>query len=373
MKFVASTTGLIKALQLANGVISSNVVIPILEYFLFEVQQDGKLVITATDLETSIRTQVEVEARENGRMAVPAKLMLDILKSLPEQPVTFTLDADSQSISMVSDNGRYKISGENPEDFPTFPSMDQPTTFEMEASHGARGLVSTLFAVGNDELKPAMAGLLFEVTPDNIRMVSTDGNKLVRYRRLDARANREDHFIVPRKSVNLLKNSLSGVNEPVQVQYNQTNALFEFGNTSLVARLIDERYPDYQAAIPQQVDSTLRIRRTDLLSSLQRISIFANKTTYQVKLKISGSELQLSAQDLDFSNEGYEQLTCDYDGDDMEIAFSGKHLAEMLRILDTEDVTLGLSDYNKPGILRPVADSEQEDILMLIMPIVINT
>lgn len=371
MKFVASTSSLMKSLQLVNGVISTNVVIPILEYFLFEVE-DGHLVITGTDLETSIRTQVEVEARETGRVAVPAKMMLDILKSLPEQPVTFTIDDQAYSISLVSDNGRYKISGENPEDFPSFPEIDQPTTFHIDAPILNRGLTNTIFAIGNDDLKPAMAGMLFEVSPEQVHLVSTDGNKLVRYRRSDLSAEREYKFIVPRKSVNLLRNNLSQTQAQVQVSYNQTNALFEFGATRLIARLIDERYPDYTAAIPQQVAATLRINRQELLSSLKRISIFANKTTYQVKLKIAGSELQLSAEDLDFSNEGHETLVCDYDGEDMEIAFSGKFLAEMLNILDTEDVRFGLSTYNKPGILRPVADQEEEDILMLIMPIVIN-
>ena len=371
MKFVASTTSLMKSLQLINGVISSNVVIPILEYFLFEVE-DGHLIITGTDLETSIRTQVDVEAREKGRVAVPAKMMMDILKSLPEQPVTFTIDDAAYSISLTSDNGRYKVSGENPEDFPSFPEMENPTTFEVEASVIGRGLNNSIFAVGNDDLKPAMGGLLFEVSPEYAHLVSTDGNKLVRYKRSDVTANQEDKFIVPRKSVSLLRNSLNQAQGQVKVSYNQTNALFEFGATRLIARLIDERYPDYNAAIPQQVAATLRINRQELLSSLKRISIFANKTTYQVKLKIAGSELQLSAEDLDFSNEGYETLVCDYDGEDMEIAFSGKYLGEMLNILDTEDVHFGLSTYNKPGILRPVADQEEEDILMLIMPIVIN-
>lgn len=371
MKFIASTTALLKELQLINGVISNRAVIPILEYFLFEVQE-SKLTITGTDLEVSMRSKLEVESKEEGQVAVPARLIIDILRTLPEQPVTFTIDTTNNGIELTSDNGKYKISGEGAEDFPKFPEVENGHTVSLSSRVLNKAINNTLFAIGSDELRPALMGLLMEMTPLDFKFVSTDGNKLVKYRREDVRADNADSFILPRKALNLLKNSLPDDDVQVAIDYNSTNALFTFGDVKLICRLIDERFPDYSAAIPAEAPYTLRINRTELVNSLKRIAIFSNKTTYQVRFKISQGELQLTAQDLDFANEGFERLACDFDGEQMNIGFNARFLIDMLNIIDSDEVVINLSQHNRPGILKPAEAEQGEDVLMLLMPIVLN-
>lgn len=371
MKFIASTSSLLKQLQLINGVISSRAVIPILEYFLFEVKESN-LTVTGTDLEVSMRSSIKVEAKEEGSIAVPAKLIIDILKTLPEQPVTFTIDTDNNAIELTSDNGKYKISGEGAEDFPKFPEVEGGSSVSINSRILNKAINTTLFAIGNDELRPALMGQFVEMSPEAFKFVSTDGNKLVKYTREDVHAEEEDSFILPRKALNLLKNSFPEEDSTVQVDYNKTNALFHFGDVQLICRLIDERFPDYNAAIPGDAPYTLTINRTDLVNSLKRIAIFSNKTTYQVRFKITSSELQLTAQDLDFANEGFERLSCEFDGEGMDIGFNARFLIDMLNILESDEVKIALSEHNRPGILRPAETEDGEDVLMLLMPIVLN-
>lgn len=371
MKFIASTSKLLKQLQLINGVISSRAVIPILEYFLFEVKESN-LTVTGTDLEVSMRSSIQVESKEEGNVAVPAKLILDILKTLPEQPVTFTIDTDNNAIELTSDNGKYKISGEGAEDFPKFPEVEGGSSVSLGSHILNKAINTTFFAIGNDELRPALMGQYVEMSPEDFKFVSTDGNKLVKYTRQDVQAEEEDSFILPKKALNLLKNSLPDEDTSVQVDYNKTNALFHFGDIKLICRLIDERFPDYNAAIPEDAPYTLRINRSELVNSLKRIAIFSNKTTYQVRFKIGSSELQLTAQDLDFANEGFERLSCEFDGNEMEIGFNARFLIDMLSIIESDEVTISLSQHNRPGILRPAEMEDGEDVLMLLMPIVLN-
>lgn len=373
MKFIVSTHALLKQLQLINGVISGNAVIPILEYFLFEVNE-GKLTITGTDLEVSMRGSVKVEAKEDGSVAVPARIILDTLKTLPEQPLTFSINADNHSIELTSDNGKYKLAGENPDDFPKFPILENETSFKLPVNILDRGLMHTLFGIGTDELRPAMTGLLFDMTENDLRLVSTDGNKLVKYQRSDIKVESGDKFIIPKKALSLLKNSLPDEEGLfVEVSYNKLNVLFAFKGFEIICRLIDEKFPNYGSAIPQDNPNELIINRLEILNSLRRISIFANKTTYQAQFGISGSELQVSAKDIDFSNEAHERLECEYKGNDMDIAFSAKFLVEMLSIISSDEVRIELSDPGRPGLLKPLNVEEFEDIIMLLMPIVIKT
>lgn len=371
MKFIASTTALLKQLQVINGVIGTRTVIPILEYFLFEVE-DGRLVVTGTDLEVSMRSSLSVEAKESGRIAVPSKLIIDILKTLPEQPVTFTINAENKTVELTSDRGKYKIAGESADDFPKFPSVEGASSTTLPASVIGSAIGSTMFSIGSDELRPAMTGLYLQMTPDELRFVSTDGNKLVLYRRTDIKADKEEAFILPKKALNLLKASLPAEDIAVTMEYNRLNAHFSFDDLHLVCRLIDERFPDYKAAIPTEAPNKLTVNRIDLLNALRRTVIFSNKTTNQVRFKITGSELQITAQDIDFSNEAVERLPCDYQGADMEIGFNARFLIDMMGILHGDEVVFSLSEYNRPGVLRPSEQDQGEDILMLIMPIVLN-
>ncbi len=372
MKFIVSSAALLKELASINGVITTNPVVPILENFLFEIE-DGKLTITASDLQTSMITELRVDAKESGNIAVPAKILLETLKNLPEQPVTFSIDKDSYSIEISSDNGHYKLAGENATDFPKVPAVSPDFSVTMSTDVLHRAINNTIFATSNDELRPAMTGVYMNLTDTNSTFVGTDGHKLIRYRRVDVATDNGNAIIVPRKGLNMLKNTLPAENMEVTVDFNAANAFFQFGNLKMICRLIDERYPDYENVIPTENPIKMTIDRLEMLSSLRRISIYANKTTHQVRLKITGSELLISAEDLDFANEANERLVCEHEGDDIEIGFNSKFLIEMLANIECEQVELHLSAPNRAGLIIPAKQDKNEDLLMLVMPVMLNT
>ena len=372
MRFIVSTSTLLKQLQAVNGASSSSTVLPILENFLFEIK-DGSLTISATDLQTSMTTSMPVESKEEGKIAIPAKILLETLKTLPDQPIAFTVDDATNAIEISAGDGKYKLSGENGDDFPKIPVVENASSVNLSASVLSEAINKTLFAVSSDELRPAMTGVYMQLSPQHITFVATDAHKLVRYRRMDAKSDSAAAFILPKKALNLLKSSLPAEDVNVSVEYNTTSAFFRFGNINLICRLIDERYPDYEAVIPQDNPNQLTIDRSMFLNSLRRVVIFANKTTHQVRLKISGSELNISSEDIDFSNEAHERLSCQYDGEDMEIGFNARFLIEMLSNLGGEEVTLQMSTPNRAGLLVPQTNDENEDVLMLVMPVMLNS
>lgn len=372
MRFIVSTSTLLKQLQAVNGASSSSTVLPILENFLFEIK-DGSLTISATDLQTSMTTSMPVESKEEGKIAIPAKILLETLKTLPDQPIAFTIDDATYAVEISAGDGKYKLSGENGDDFPKIPTVENASSVNLSASVLSEAINKTLFAVSSDELRPAMTGVYMQLSPQHITFVATDAHKLVRYRRMDAKSDSVAAFILPKKALTLLKSSLPTEDINVSVEYNSTSAFFRFENINLICRLIDERYPDYEAVIPQENPNQLTIDRTLFLNSLRRVVIFANKTTHQVRLKISGSELNISSEDLDFSNEAHERLSCQYDGEDMEIGFNARFLIEMLGNLDGEEVTLQMSTPNRAGLLVPQTNDENEDVLMLVMPVMLNS
>ncbi|PKV62694.1 DNA polymerase III subunit beta [Pontibacter ramchanderi] len=371
MKFIVSSSALLKQLASINGVVTNNPVVPILENFLFEIN-DSTLTITASDLETSMITELQVEAKESGRIAAPAKILIETLKNLPDQPVTFTIDEETYTIEISSSNGRYKLSGENATDFPRVPVVKGGSAIEIPSNVLSRAINKTIFAVSNDELRPAMTGIFVQLRSDNVTFVATDGHRLLRFRRTDIATSQEASLIIPRKAFTLLKSTLPSEATAVRMEFNQSNAFFSFDNIRMICRLIDERYPDYENVIPVQNPNKLVIDRAALLSSVRRISIYSNKTTHQIRLKLSGSELQVSAEDLDFSNEANERLTCQYDGEDMEIGFNAKFLIEMLNNIDADEISFELSTPNRAGLLMPLANEDNENVLMLVMPVMLN-
>ena len=229
-----------------------------------------------------------------------------------------------------------------------------------------------LFAVGNDDLRPAMTGVNFELTPEGITFVSTDAHKLVRYKRFDTRSNAAASFIVPRKALQLINGSLPGEDTQVKISYNNSNAFFSFGNVNLICRLIDARFPDYNAVIPTDNPNKLIISSNEIINSLRRLIIFSNKTTHQVTFELKGSELTITARDLDFSNEATEKLTCNYNGEDIEISFNGRFLSEILNAQSTEEVQFEFSTPTRASLISPTSSDENETTLMLVMPIMVN-
>ncbi|MEY3542414.1 MAG: polymerase subunit beta [Bacteroidota bacterium] len=370
MKFIVSSSALLKQLQQINGVIGSNNVLPILEDFLFEIEKNT-LSVVATDLETVMKIQLDIEAKDSGRVCIPAKILMDSLKNLPNQPLTFDIDKNF-GIEITSDNGKYKVMGENPDNFPKEPPADDTSSFSMTSHALLTAINKSIFAVSNDDLRPAMTGVFFELEKNGITFVATDAHRLVRYKLKDVKCPKADSFIVPKKPLNLLKASLPDNDDEITVSYNNNHLFVKHGTVQLSCRLLDARFPDYKVVIPAENPYRMTIGRQDFQSALRRVSIFSNKSTNLVTLNISGSELQLMGQDVDFSFEGNERMSCQYDGEDITISFNARFLIEMLSSTDSEEVRLELSTPTKAGLLKPVEQEENEDLLMLAMPLMSN-
>ncbi len=370
MNFIVSSNTLLRHLQSISGVLSTNSSLPILDNFLFEII-DNQLTVLASDLETTMMTSLEVQMEEAGKIAIPAKLLLDVLKNLPDQPCSFRVNADF-GIEIGYDNGNSKMVGFNAEEYPKLPVLENKSSVKITGEILSRAINKTIFATGNDELRPVMSGVYCQFSEQEITFVATDAHKLVRYARKDFAADGNASFILPKKPLNLLKSNVRG-DEELIIEFNTANAIFTFNDITLICRLIDGKYPNYEAVIPKENPNVLTIDRQQFLSSIKRVSIFSNKTTHQIKLKITGSELLLSAEDLDFSNAASERLTCQYDGDDMEIGFNSRFLMDMLSNLDTTEIRLAMSIPSRAGLLMPnLPENQEEDILMLVMPVMLN-
>lgn len=372
MKLVVSSAHLRKQLSALSGVIMNNPLVPILENFLFQIK-DGKLIASASDLQISITVEVEVETDEEGAIAVPARELMDTLKELPDQPIHIEIEEENSRFEIKSHNGFYKLIGEKAEDFPKIPQPDGDVKLIMTSDILSTAISSTIFAISNDELRPAMTGLFLKLGSEQSTFVSTDGNRLVKYERKDLKAGSDLNMIIPKKALSLLKSSLATDDTEVITQFSSTHAFFQFQSFQLSCRLIDESFPDYENAIPTDNPNQLHINRGEMLNSLKRLSIYANKATNQVRFKLSENNLEIFAEDLDFNNEAQETLQADYSGDAMEIGFNAKYLIEMLTNLDSDDINFSFSTPNRAGILTPQEKADDEDILMLIMPVMLTT
>lgn len=371
MKFIVSSTYLLKQLQVLGGVINTTNTLPILDNFLFELDH-SKLTISASDLETTMSSTIEVESTSEGSVALPARLLLDTLKTFPEQPLTFVVE-DNHTVEISSNHGKYALAYADGNEFPKAVTLEDPSSTTIMGDILATAISKTIFAAGNDDLRPVMSGVFFQFSTESLTFVSTDAHKLVKYTREDVNANQAAEFIMPKKPLNLLKGILAGSDDEVTIEYNDSNARFTFDNSVLVCRLIDGKYPNYEAVIPKENPNKLVIGRTQFLNSVKRVSIFSNKTTHQIRLKIAGAELNISAEDIDYSNKAEERLSCDYQGDDMQIGFNSRFLTEMLNNLNSDDVQLEMSLPNRAGILTPMDGLDDgERIIMLVMPVMLN-
>ena len=371
MKFIVSSSYLLKQLQVLGSVINSSNTLPILDNFLFEL--DNKtLTVSASDLETTMSATLEIDSTSQGSVAVPAKLLLDILKTFPEQPLTFTVEENS-TIEISSNSGKYAIAYAPGAEFPKSVNLDEPSTTLIPADVLATAISKTIFAAGNDDLRPVMSGVFFQFSPEGLIFVATDAHKLVKYARTDVKASEVADFIMPKKPLNILKSILGATDSEVKIDYNDSNATFSFDSYVLTCRLIDGKYPNYEAVIPKENPNKLMINRVLLLNSVRRVAIFSNKTTHQIRLKIAGAELNISAEDIDYSNKAEERLTCDYQGDDIQIGFNSRFLSEMLTNLTSDEIQLEMSMPNRAGILTPIDGlDEGETVTMLVMPVMLN-
>ncbi|WKS95986.1 DNA polymerase III subunit beta [Riemerella columbina] len=374
MKFIVASSELQKALQVVSGVISNSQSRPILENYLFELN-GPELKITSSDGETTLITSVEVMSEDHGKIAVPAKTFQDLIKTFGEQPLTFVVKESSNEagrlLEILDDKDNYEVALDNAEDYPEMPEFDASQSVKMPSGVLAEALVNTLFATSSDTLRPVMTGVLFQFKENEANFVATDSHRLVVYNRKDIKHDEPIEFIMPKKPLAIFKNILSNSEEEVTIDFSENMAKFTFGKHTWICRLIDGKYPNYNAVIPQESPNILTVNRNLLLSSIRRASILSNKSTNQVRFKLSGNILHLHAEDTEYANKADMQIPCDYKGEDINIGFSSKFLTEMLAVLVSDDVVMRLSQANRPGILEP-ADGldESEHILMLSMPVI---
>ena len=377
MKFIINSLLFSKQIQSLSGVLTNNNTVPIINCFLFHIDE-GMLTIRATDLETTLVSKIEVETGNIEGLtdiAVPSKLLLDIVKSLDDVPLTFSVDDATYAISIASGEGKYRLAGKNPETFPTMPEPRDTSNITLTSSLLVNAIGKTAFAASTDELRQQMSGILCEINAENITFVATDAHKLVRYRRNDVKSDTPVSFILPRKPVTMMRNILASHKEEMDVtlEYNNTNAFFTFDNFYIICRLVEGRYPNYDAAIPKENPNKLTVDRNSFLNTLRRVSLFANQASHQIRLSIRELELIVSAEDLEFSNDASEKLPCQYEGDPMEIGFNAKFLIEMVSNIDTEQIVIEMSHPSRAGIIFPVSEEQNspEDILMLVMPVML--
>ena len=372
MKFIVSSALLLKELQKLGGIINNTNTLPILDNFLFEVNKNN-LIITASDLETTFSSKINVESELDSMVALPARLLLDTLKTFPEQPLTF-LKTAKNTVEISANNGKYAFAYVGGEEFPKAPQVSDSKTIQIKSNTLHTAINSTLFASGNDDLRPVMSGVFFQFSSEALNFVATDAHKLVKYSRSDIKAEETAEFIMPKKPLQLLRGILQGSEEDISVEYNDTNAQFRFGDSSLTCRLIDGKYPNYEAVIPKENPNQMEINRVNFLNSVKRVSIFSNKTTYQIRLNIAGTALQISAEDFDYSNSAEERIDCEYQGEDIKIGFNSRFLIEMLNGLNCNNVKLSMSLPNRAGLLTPLDNTEEgESITMLVMPVMLNS
>ena len=375
MKFVVSSTELLGHLQAISRVISSKNTLPILDNFLFNLS-DGDLEITASDLESTLITRMKLEnATGDGIIALPARILLDTLKEFSVQSLSFDINLETLAVVITSENGKFNVVGQNGIDFPALPAIkkDKKFSFVINADVMLAGINRTLFATADDELRPVMGGIFVEASPDKITFVASDAHKLVRYQRSDSHAEDNSSFILPKKPASLLKNILPREEGPVTVEFDDKNAFFNLNDYKVVCRLVEGNYPNYNSVIPKNNPRKVSVDRVEFYNTLRRVSVFSNQASNLVKLQLKGNQMTVSAQDIDFSISAYEKIKCQYEGDDLEIGFKSVFLLEILSNMSSQDVMIELADPTRAGLFLPgEAENESEDLLMLLMPMMIN-
>ena len=373
MKFNVSSSALLSALQSISKVIASKNTLPILDSFLFNLEGE-KLTITASDVETRLVTSLDVVSHEGtGLFSIDAKRLLDPLKELPEQPLSFEINDDNMAVCVEYENGKFNIPGQKGDTYPQQkPLKESAVSLTLESQVLLNAINRALFATADDELRPVMNGIYFDIQPESLIFVASDGHKLVRLRNLSVKSNERASFILPKKPANLLKSLLSKNADAITVTFDENNAYVKTPAFEMVCRLIEGRYPNYDAVIPSDNPNQVTIDRTSFLTALKRISSFSSQASGLAKVQVSENEMVVSAQDIDFSTSGEEKIVCQYSSVPISIGFKASYLIDILANISSANVVLQLADPSRAGVLVPSENEENEDLLMLLMPMMLN-
>lgn len=373
MKFKVSSSALLSHLQAISRVINPKNNIPILDCFLLELADDV-LTITAADSETRLETKLSIsDLSKAGSLAINAKNLLEPLRELPEQPLTFEVDTDTLEVQILYQNGQYKFMGQKSDEYPTPKELNESAiSLAMPADTLFNGINRTVYATAEDELRPVMNGIYFDITDENITFVASDGHKLVRIINSEVKGEGRASFILPKKAALLLKSLLPKESGDVEIKFDENNAYFNMSNNILICRFVEGRFPNYNSVIPQNNPNNVTLDRVSFLNALKRVSVFSNPASSLVKLQLSEDKIVVSAQDIDFMTSAEETILCQYNGNVMNIGFKAVFLIDILNNIPSSEVVLELSDPSRAGIIFPLENEENEDMLSLLMPMMLN-
>ena len=378
MKFIVSSTDLSSHLLAISRVINSKNSLPILDNFLLNIE-GNTLTMTASDIETTLITSMEVETLEGGgKVAVASRLLLDTLREFPEQPLTFNINDSNLSMVITSANGSYNFIGQNGDEYPRLPELQEDArTLTLPVAILSSGISKTLFCTADDELRPVMNGIFFDITDDSLTLVATDAHKLVRYKTKHTSSSVQEGdeavtFILPKKPATMLKNILPKESGEVEIHFDNKNAHFKLANYTMICRQVEGRFPNYNGVIPKSNSYKIIIDRATLLNALKRVSVFSNQASNLVKLDFSANQIHISAQDIDFSISAEETISCQFDAEPIKIGFKSAFLIEILGNINVTDIVMELSDASRAGLILPFENEENEEILMLLMPMLLN-
>ena len=373
MRFTVSSTALSSKLNALSRVINSKNSLPILADFLFDIQENV-LHLTASDSENVMNTQVELtDSDSNGRFAIGNHDLLEAVKGFSEQPIIFDVNLQENTAKISYQNGMFSLPIEDANEFPQAqPISDNANIINLSSSLLSENINRSLFATAQDELRPVMNGIYFDLTPECLAVVASDGHKLVRNKIFAIQSEQPAAFILPKKPASLLKNLLQKDGDDVEIRFDERNAQINYGDGQITCRLIEGRYPNYNSVIPQNNPNILTVDRIALLAALRRVQPFANDSSNLIRFHVEGGTLQLDAEDYDFSKTATERLSCDYTGQPMSIGFKGASFIEILSNFDCQDVIIQLADPSRAGLVLPSEQPENQDVLMLMMPMLIN-
>jgi DNA polymerase-3 subunit beta len=370
MKFTVLSSDIQKALTKISGVIPSKSTLPILENILFSLEKNT-LRLIATDLEISMAAHIEVKGSEDGTIAVPARRVMDTIRALPEIQLVFHADQATKKIKMITEIGEYNLVGESSEEYPAIPEFTGENEISLEGSVLSAMITRTIFSVSTDELRPAMTGLLLQIQQNEMRAVATDGHRLVKitYSNIQQAKPQKD-IIIPAKALLLVSKTIE--NDTNTISINATHIKFSFKNFTVTSRLIEENYPNYESVIPLDNNKKLSINKNSLLSSVRRVSLYSSSATHQVRFSLKENELKLSAEDVDFGGEAREKIPCVYNAEELEIGFNSGYLVDILTHIEAEQIEIQLSTPVRAAIIAPLEHKQNEDVLMLVMPMRLN-
>ncbi len=371
MNFSVLSGDLLKILVKTGSVIPARSTMPVLENYLFELKEDI-LTITATDIDISVSSSINVKGEKNGSIVVPSKRLMETMRALPNINVKFTAEETNNKIIMITDKGEYRLTGLPSEEYPITPRVKKDEEILIDTDILKRYIIKTIFAASTDELRPAMTGVLFQIKKEELRVVATDGHRLVRIINKGFKTQKSEYdIIIPAKTLNIISKYFEEKLESVYLD--STHIMFDFENSILISRIIDEKYPNYETVIPFDNDKVLLVNKNEIISSVKRAAFYASSSTHQVRFSILKDSVTISAEDIDFGSEAKETLECEFSSNELEIGFNAAYIADILSHIESEEIEILLSSPNRAAMVKPKQQQENEDVLMLVMPVRLNS